>query len=101
GLAAKDWHQRLYKRPARWPPSQLGGSLGEVRVLIRVGGRARADQPQGLGSDAEYLVTGARRDQRTVALADDPLLVVDDEPTFTGGDEVELLAEAMVVLGCR
>ena len=45
--------------------------------------------------------TGARRDQCTVTLPDAPLLTIDDQPTLTGAHEIELLAEAVVMLGCR
>jgi hypothetical protein len=44
-------------------------------------------------------VAAARRDQCAVALADDPLLTVDGQAPLTCGDEIELLGEAVVVLG--
>jgi len=41
---------------------------------------------------------GAGRDERAVALADQPLLAVDDQPALTGCYEIQLLGEHVVVL---
>src|SRR5271167_2649775 len=91
---------RLQPMPSEESTSPPGRRLGQARVLLAVGGRARAEELQGHGTRVEQLVAGTRRDQSAVALADDPLLAVDDQAPVAGGDEIQLLARLVVVL-CR
>src|SRR3954467_2524867 len=68
---------------------------------MRVRRRARAHHAQHLVARVPQLVARARRDHRAVAGADLALLVADAQPADPVRHEVQLLAEAMEVLGRR
>src|SRR5439155_23729 len=100
-------------RPAREVAVSIAGSLARLNQLAERGRRSAASARGGRAVQAEVArhevigrlagramrQRGPRRAQRAIALLDDPLLALDDQPSPTGGDEIQLLAVAVVVLG--
>src|SRR4051794_12012245 len=74
-----------------------GGLLREDPVLVRVRGRTAAQQDQRLLAGVDELVLGPGRDHGAVAGDDVALLVAEAQPSAAGGEEIELLADAVVV----
>ena len=74
-------------------------SPGEDGVLVRVGGRAAAEQHERLGTRVAQLVHRAGRDHHAVAGAHGRLLAVESHRPHPGQEQVDLLRDAVVVLG--
>ena len=79
---------------ARRPP---GSALEQDGVLVRVRGRAAAQQDQVLALGGPQLVLDARRDDHAVAGPDRALLAAEAHAPLTGGEEVDLLGAAVQV----
>ena len=74
-------------------------AAGEDGVLVRVRGGAAAEQDERLGARVEELVHRARRDDHAVAAAHGGLVVAEPHRPRAREEEVDLLGDAVVVLG--
>src|SRR5215208_1081383 len=79
---------------ARARPMRL--RLHEDGVLVRVGGRAAAEQHERLRAGVDELVVRARRDHHGVAGADAGLVLAQSHAAHALREQVDLLGDAVV-----